>query len=362
MKVKIYLKAQIIGFLAFILIFSSCKKDKTTPVVVNATPVTLGLYEYSLGVNKRVLIPITQVGTQTVNYGTIFDTGSPGLTIDATGILPASMITSAGITVTGDSTVVNGITVTPKTATISFGDATGTTKEYGNLAYANIKVGNSLGSLNLKRVPIFLYYKIVDGTGKQLSAHSADVFGVGPGLSNTRSEISSPLRFFEYGTGLTSGFKIATLNTTSFLGTPTYVSGLLTIGLTASDLSSSNFIMHPLTNTTSGYSPNIPGTITYSGKTIAAQFLFDTGTPSVTTIEDRLATNAIGALPANSVVTITTNRGFTYTYTTSNTGNLTEVQNPNNTADYRTILSIDFFIKNEYLTDYDNHQIGLKNN
>lgn len=362
MKIKhLYFKPQLIGLLLFFVVFSSCKKDKTTPKVVNATPVTLGLYQYASGVNKRVLIPVTQVGTQTVNYGSIFDTGSPGMTIDATGLLPAAMITSAGITVTGDSTVVNGITVTSKTAVISFGDATGTTKEYGNLAYANVKVGNSSGSISLKRVPFFLYYKIIDGNGNQLSAHAADVFGVGPGLSNSRSEISSPLRFFDYGTGLTSGFKLATLNT-SFASTPTYVSGLLTVGLTTSDLSSSGFIMHPLTYfANGGYSANIPGTITYSGKTISAQFLFDTGTPSVTTIEDKLATSATGPLPANSVVTITTNKGFTYTYTTSSTGNLTEVQNPNNTADYRTILSIDFFIKNEYLTDYGNHQIGLKN-
>jgi hypothetical protein len=274
------------------------------------------------------------------------------------------MITDAGIQVTGDSTVVNGITVTSKTAIISFGDATGTTKEYGTLAYANITAGNSLGSISLKRVPFFLYYKIVDSQGNKYAAHAADVFGVGPGNSNTRSEITSPLRFFTYGTGLTSGFKLATLNTASFPATPTYVANLLTIGLTASDLaSSSGFIMHTLTYYNSGgYSPNIPGTITYSGKTIAASLLFDTGTPSVSTIEDKLAVSAIGQLPVNSVVTIKTNKGFTYTYTTTSTSNLTEVQNPNNTQDSRTIFSLDFFIQNEFLTDYGNGQIGLKNN
>jgi hypothetical protein len=350
--------------LLVIVTFGACKKDSTTnPTSVNAKPVTLGLYQYGVDVNKRVLIPITQVGTQTVNYGSIFDTGSPGMTIDATGLIPASMITSSGITVTGDSTVVNGITVTNKTAIISFGDATGTTKEYGNLAYANVTAGNSLGNIQLKRVPIFLYYKIIDSDGNQASPHAADVFGVGPGLSTTRSEISSPLRFYTYGTGLTNGFKLAALNTAAFPTTPTYVASLLTIGLTSADLSSSaGFVMHPLTYTaSSGYSPNLPGTITYSGKTITASFLFDTGTPSVTTIEDRTAVRSIGELPANTPVTIKTNQGFTYSYTTTSTGNLTEVQNPNNTLDYRTIFSLDFFIKNEYLTDYAGHQIGLKN-
>jgi hypothetical protein len=72
--------------------------------------------------------------------------------------------------------------------------------------------------------------------------------------------------------------------------------------------------------------------------------------------------NSTGQLPANTQVTVTTNMGFTYTYTTTSTTNLTQVENPNATGDYRTIFGIDFFMDNEYLTDYANHQIGLKNN
>lgn len=344
---------------------NSCKKDKTTDTSQTTTvkPVTLGLYEYASGVNKRIFLPITKVGTQTILYYTVFDTGSSGLTLDAKGILPDANITSSGIQFTGDSLVVNGITVTKKTGTISFGDNISSTKEYGNLAYADITIGDQLGNLSLKRVPFFLYYKIVDGDGKQLAAHSSDVFGVGPGTSYVTSLIQSPLQKFETGTSLTSGFKLALLNKSMFTSAGSYVTDLLTIGLTSSDLSSAGFIMHPLTYYSSGgYSPNIPATISYSGKTISGQILFDTGTPSTTVIEDRTATNAIGNLPANSTVTITTNKGFTYTYTTSSTANLTEVQNPNNTGDTRTIFSLDFFISNEYLTDYGNHRIGLKNN
>jgi hypothetical protein len=355
---------KLLGFLLIISALNSCKKDKTTtPQVATVNPVTLGLYEYSSGVNKRIFLPVTQVGTKTVTYYTVFDTGSSGMTLDATGILPASMITSSGIQVTGDSVEVNGITVTKKTGTISFGDNISSTKEYGNLAYANITIGDQLGNLTLKRVPFFLYYKIVDGDGNQLTAHSSDVFGVGPGTSYVTSEIQSPLQNFVTGSNLTSGFKLATLNKSMFSSAGNYVSNLLTIGLKSTDLSSSGFIMHGLTKfQTGGYSPNIPATIAYSGKTISGNILFDTGTPSTTVIEDKTATNAIGNLPTNSTVTITTNQGFTYTYTTTSTANLTEVQNPNNTGDTRTIFSLDFFISNEYLTDYTNHRIGLKNN
>jgi hypothetical protein len=353
--------------IALIGLGSSCKKsDNATPSASAAASVTslatLGLYEYGSGSNKRIFIPITKVGTQAVNYYGIFDTGSSGLTLDANGIIPASMITSAGIQFTGDSVNVNGMTIMATQATVSYGDKTGTTKEYGNLAYAPITLGDANGNITTKRIPIFLYYKIMNVTaGTQLPAHSADVFGVGPGKNFANLPIASPLSYFDLGAGLTSGFRLAMLKAGSFSSTGTFVSGLLSIGLTPTDLSSSGFIMHPLTYTSANsYSPNIPATITYNGHSIAAQVLFDTGTPSVSVIENTLATTS--TLTANTTVTVTTNKGFTYTYTTADASNITAVENPNVTGDYRTIFSLDFFVSNEILTDYTNHQIGLKNN
>lgn len=346
----------------------ACKKNTVNPVsaaqTVAVTPIaTLGLYEYASGTNKRIFLPITKVGNLAVTYYSIFDTGSTGMTMDANGILPASMITSSGITVTGDSVVVNGITITNKTSVMSYGDQTNLTKEYGNLSYATITLGDQTGNITTKRIPFFLYYKIQNvTTGVVAAAHSADVFGVGPGTSYAFTAIASPLSYFTTTTGQTSGFKLAMLGSTGFTSTGTYVGGLLTIGLTNSDLASSGFIMHPLTySSTGGYSANIPATITYGSQSTSAQVLFDTGTPSVTIIEDNKVTGA-GALPTNTKVTVTTNKGFVYSYTTSSTANLTSVENPNVTGDYRTIFSLDFFVTNEFLTDYTNHQIGLKNN
>jgi len=342
---------------------SSCKKSSTPAPVVDAKPVTIGLFELTNSGNSRIFIPISKIGTQTVNYDEIFDTGSTGFTIDAAGIVPASMITSTGFNITaGDSIVTGGITITSHTSTMSYGNKTSSTTEYGNLAYASITIPDEAGSgVTIKRVPMFLYYKIVDQNNKSLTAHSGDIFGVGPGVSYTNSSIASPLSYYSPGTGLTNGFKLATLVSADFTSGGTYVEGLLTLGLTSADLNSSGFIMHPLSITNpGGYSPDIPGTITYGGNTISAQLLFDTGTPSVTIIEDKTA--SIGELPQNTVVTVTTNKGFTYTYTTTDTNNLTEVQNPNNTGDFRSIFSIDFFVENEFLTNYAGHQIGLKNN
>jgi hypothetical protein len=369
-KYSIKTPALFLGLLCLIIFAASCgKSDNATPAIT-ATPIgKIGLYEFQSGLNKRIFIPITPVGatpigTVTLPLYAIFDTGSTGLTLDANGLIPASMITSAGITVTGDSVVVNGITITKQTATVSFGDATASTKEYGNLAYATFTFGE-VGSnqVTTTRIPFFLYYKVVNQNNVAYPAHSADVFGVGSGVSYASSKIASPLSYFTSTTGATSGFKLSTMTTAGFNSNGTFVKDLLTIGLIPSDLSAAGFVMHPLSYfTVGGYSDNIPATITYNGTVVSsAQILFDTGTPSVSVIEDPKATG-VGALAANSVVSVTTNKGFTFQYIVGSSGNLTSIQNPNNTQDYRSIFSLDFFINNEYLVDYKNHQIGLKNN
>lgn len=359
----------VVAGLCYILFNASCKKDSNTnnitPAPAAVKPLaTLGLYEVDSGVYRRIFIPITQVGNQKVTYFGAFDTGSSGLTLDAHGILPDAMITPNGITIAGDSVVVNGVTVTSKTSTISYGDKTGETSEYGNLAYAPITIGNSDGTITTKRIPIFLYYKIYDVTNKKtLAAHSNDVFGVGPGISAASGAIASPLSYFTTGTGVTSGFKLSLLSRGAFTLNGTYVSGLLTLGLVPADLASGNFVMHPLSNLgQSGYSPDIPATVSYNGKSISATVLFDTGDPAQAIIEDNTTGATIGDLPPGASVTIATNSGFNYTYVTGQNDNLTTISKTSITNDPRTIFSINFFISNEYLIDYANHQIGLKNN
>lgn len=360
---KIYLSClpQLILFLFIAVFISACKKEqKTNP---EGTPITLPLIQYGSDAAKRVFIPITKIGSQSVKYYTIFDTGSAGLTMDATDIIPDAMITSSGIIFDGDSVVINGITITSQTSVVNFGSKNALTKEYGNLAYAPMTIGDGNGNTSIKRVPFFLYYKVVDQNGHQLAAHSSDIFGVGPGYSYAFNSVLSPLSYVST-PGLTSGIKLATFNANEFNSTNgIYVPGLLTIGLTSADLSHSGFIMHGLTfNSSGGYLPNIPATISYNGKNISTLVLFDTGTPSITVIEDQTATNSIGDLPSNTTVTLTTDAGFKYQYVTNNTSLLTTIENPNSTGDFRTIYSIAFFIQNEYLTDYVHHQIGLKNN
>ena len=139
--------------------------------------------------------------------------------------------------------------------------------------------------------------------------------------------------------------------------------GLLVIGLTPDDLNSSGFIMHNLNYySQGGYSPDLPATISYNGTNVSALLLFDTGNPSVTFLANDAPGANISTLPVNTTVSLTTGSGFTYQYTTTSNYNLTQVLRPSYSGDPRSIFSIDFFLSNEYLIDYQNHRIGLKNN
>jgi len=361
---------QLLGVIIFITVVSSCKKDKstTTATVVDATPVNLGLFEYSDGTNYRIFIPLQQVGTQTVNDDLVFDTGSAGLALDASGIIPDTMITKNGFVFSGDSVVVNGITITSTQSEMDYGNNTDMTVVKGNLAYANITLNNNASGIVIKRVPFFIYYGVFDvvngntANETQLPAHSADIFGVSPEYSYASNLIQSPLSYYKPGTGLTNGFKLAKLIPGGFTTAGVYESNLLTLGLTKTDIaSSSGFITHNESFTsTDGYSPDVPGTITYSGNTLSANFLFDSGTPEISIIEN--STASTGILPAGTAITLKTTEGFTYSYTTSSSSQITEVENPKVTGDTRTIFSLEFFMNNEYLTNYASHQIGLKNN
>lgn len=356
------------------LIMASCKKDKTpAPSMVTTTtqtiasPVKIGVFEADSGIYKLLFMVVSKIGTKTVDYDLIFDTGSGGMVIDANGIVPKSMIGTNGFNFTGDSTVVDGITITSQTSMIEYGaDANTTTKVYGNLAYAAVSVGDKNGNVVIKRLPFFLYYKGVNEDGSTADPHSFDILGVNTVhdvVFNNGAYITSPLSYYEPGTGLTKGFKMAALGTSNFSVDGTYVPGVVTVGLTAADLTSNGFVMHPLTSHgTAGYPPYLPTMVTYNGKIDATYAIYDTGTEPYNYIQDSLANKKIALLPQNSSVNIVTDAQFKYAYTTTAKENLTYIENPSVSKSSISVFGLEFFLNNEYLLDFTNKQVGLKNN
>ncbi|MBS1531648.1 MAG: hypothetical protein JSU01_15185 [Bacteroidetes bacterium] len=357
----------LISGLLFLLIFASCKKNNNkgggnTPVT--ATPTTLGVYAVDSAIYKVLLMNISGIGTQSVNYDLVYDTGSGGLVLDASGVLPASMISSGGFTFSGDSTVVDGITITNQTNIVEYGDDANTTdKVYGNLAYADVKIGDINGNITVKHLPFFLYYKAIDSKGNKLPAHDFDVFGVSQEYDITFSNnafITTPFQYFDPGTGLTKGFKMAAVPQSSYSYQGTYVPAI-SLGLTSDDLSSNGFTMSQLNfYQGEGYVPIIQATINYNGKSFQSGVLFDTGTEPYNYIEDPTGP-ATATLLGNGVsVSTTLNSGFNYSFTTSATDYLSYVENPTNSGSNTTVMGLEFFLTNEYLLDFTNHKMGLK--
>ncbi|HZY37501.1 MAG TPA: hypothetical protein VFE53_12675 [Mucilaginibacter sp.] len=359
------------AFVLFSLLsFASCKKDNTNnnaQVIPVATPTKLGLYEADSAEYRELIVAVSKIGNQSIDDGLIFDTGSGGMVIDAQGLIPATMISSSGFTFTGDSTVVNGITITKQTATLQYGaDSSTLTTVYGNLAYAPVTLGDQGENVIVKRLPFCIYYKATDANGKTLSAHYFDTFGVNSEYIyfSGNSYITSPFSYFDPGSGLTKGFKMAALGMSNFSLAGTYVPGLVTLGLTSSDVSSSSgFTMHTVNfYQGDGYVPIFPTSVSYNSKSISTNLLFDSGTSGYSYIEDTSAASALTLLPQGTQLTVTTNAAFVYTYTTEAAQNLTYIENPNLTGGQFSIMSIDFFLTNEYMQNFSNQQLGLKSN
>jgi len=381
--IKKYISGSVVLIMAFLLlIISSCKKDNTTTKSVTppttAAAVKLGMYEEAeldTIYYRACYMVVNKMGTQTLPdsiNGLIFDTGSGGLVIDASGIIPSSMITDNGFNFTGDSTVIDGITITNQTQSIVYGDdAASDETVYGNLAYADVVIGEPTdATITVKRLPFFLYYKAVDGKGNKVAAHEFDVLGVNSEYDltfNNGVNLQSPFEVYSPGTGLTKGFKMDALGTANFSTSDEVplTSGVVTVGLTADDISSSS--AYKFTTLVSdppyGYPPILKATIDYDSKTDVAAVVFDSGTDPYNYLEDSTAPTTTTTLAANTSVSVTaTTSGFNYPFVTSSTDYLTFIENPSVSQTDVSILSLEYFLNNGYLIDYTDHKLGLKNN
>jgi hypothetical protein len=360
-------------YVCLLFLAVSCKKEKNTLPLPVFTPsaiadgqVRIGFYAVDSAGVKALEMDVSKIGSKSLDLDLTFDTGSGGLVVDAAGLLPASMISSTGFVFSGDSAVVNDITITNQTATIRYGnDNNSLSKVFGNLAYADVTIGDLNGNLTIKRLPFFIYYKAINGVGKPYPAHEFDVLGVSSEYDitfNNNVFITSPFTYFDPGHGLTRGFKIAALGMSNFSEQGTYIPAV-TLGLTSADLSSNGFNMTSIGKVDDdGYIPMVPGTIHYNNQNFSAKMIFDTGTSPYCYIEDPNGPDAPALLNPNVRIDISSNTGFNYGYTVTATNNRTVVENPLSVGGYASLMSLDFFLNNEYLLDFDHHQLGLKNN
>jgi hypothetical protein len=181
---------------------------------------------------------LTSVGSEQVSLPLVFDTGSAGVTINALGLFPSSMVNSSGFIFPEGQTSMTyeGITVEKDQQGIrTYGGHSGTT-EHGNMGYAQLTFGDAEGSLTTAIMPVFLFFSVTatDGGGAvseqtqaslveglfgvdteadptvvgTSSVQQAEVFPCSPEAIGTCSTLSA-FKYLRYGNNLKAGFLLS---------------------------------------------------------------------------------------------------------------------------------------------------------
>jgi hypothetical protein len=160
--------------------------------------------------NIRMLyIKILSLGDRKVNQPLLFDTGSSGMTIECSTVLPADLCSTSGIKIK-KKLEIDGITVTTQRAVMHYG----TYDEYGNVAAARVAFG-SPGSPIYTSEPIsFLirYKKVRRQTGEIVGGPlwPKGIFGASPiGGGGPGQTLTSPLGAVDAADGLRKGYYLS---------------------------------------------------------------------------------------------------------------------------------------------------------
>jgi len=366
--------------LGTLVLINACRKTDT-PANGNtgggastiAAPVTLDLIpaQNQTPGDRRIYLPIQKIGTSTLNLTTVFDSGSEGLVLSGTSVFAANYIADTGIVINSpDSAVINGITVTSAKVTTTYGSPPATRSFYGNIAYAQLTIGDQSGTVLTTRMPFVVIYKGVDNQTQAsvpVDANSDGVAGVyssgfnpSAGLVTTRSGIKSPFNYFNYTNGLLAGFMLAPLSKIGWTGTASSqgfpATPLLTLGLTL-DMETGFALQSQRLDVGNLFDPDVLGTVSYNGITLNnSNILLDTGTPLGFMIYNS-AEGGSTTLSGGAPVQLATREGFSFAYTTDTQLSQTAVQS---NGQQRCIFGIEFFLNNSFLFDYSEHYIGLK--
>jgi hypothetical protein len=364
-------------------------------------PTTINVYPSdSPETGARLFAMVSGVGSLQVNLPVILDTGSAGVTLNASRLFPSSLVGPNGfIFPPGESTLVfGGITVTNQIATRSYGGANGTTQT-GNIAFAALTIGDQPSRVSTMQLPLLLYYRIVEtATGAPIdtnlfqngvlgvnsSANANIVANVPAPASGTPAcaldsvgtcELVSPFKFLVYANGLHAGFMLTPAplqNCDISIADDCQPRPMLTLGLNEAaetGFNTSSLVCPPPApyngpDSINGYqvcSPNVPNSVVIASGAASGSMIatlgFDTGTPG-NTIRVLAGTAFPNSIPEGTDILWQTPSGFIYTYT-SNPGIYdTHINSP--AMKMSGTLGIGFFTTNAFFTDFTSGTIGWK--
>lgn len=370
--------------------------DGPPPSTVSA-PVVLNLYPVDQEPNNpaRLFIFVTAVGSQAVQMPLAFDTGSSGIALNALAIFPSALVNASGFVFSPGETVATyeNVTVTNQQGTRSYGGTNGHTL-IGNIGYATVTFGDSLGSLTTQVMPVFLYFAIKSNVnGVLVPMPTQDGwFGVNdaPNLITTGTGtapypacsrmstgdcyVASVLKYLNY-TNVRAGFTLSPLQvqgcdiTSQGSCTPT---AALTVGLDdalESTFSMANLPCPPPTYTgpseINGYTvcqEYVPGTMISTTGAASGSFtggvIFDSGTPDfVFNVPSGASFPA--AIPAGSSFQVTTPNGFMYSAEAGTDLFAVNVTQASATT-AGSVVGLGYFATNSLLMDFANGTQGWR--
>jgi hypothetical protein len=363
---------------------------------LSSAPATLNLYpSQSFAAGSRLFVFVTMVGETAVHMPLGFDTGSAGITLYAPDIFPPNLLNPAGFVFAGAASLsYGGITVLNQPGRRAYGGGTHGRTEVGNIGYASVTFGDGAGTLTTARMPVFLYYEIVDDTGAPVPVPPEHGwFGVDDGANLIDEGTAQPpqgfpacaadtagscyvvsvLKYLRFGDGLHAGFLLdpAPLQVCDIGAagscTPAPV---LTVGLASN--SESTFSVTALSCPHPGYS----GPAAIAGFTVCQagiadalirvggsdpgvlsgdSVLFDTGTPYM--IFNVPAGVAFpDTVPQGAPVAVSVPPGFDYTFSAGPPygGALTpqSVSVVPDAATTQSIVGIGFFTEHAFFIDF----------
>ncbi|HTO62219.1 MAG TPA: hypothetical protein VMM15_13300 [Bradyrhizobium sp.] len=164
--------------------------------------------------NIRMLyIRLLALGDRRVDQPLLFDTGSAGMTVECSVVLPANLCSESGIAIK-KTLELDGITVTTEKAVLNYG----TYDEYGNIAMARVTIGAREQPIaTAAAIPLLVRYKKVRrATGEVVGGPlwPKGTFGVSPvGGAGPERTLTSPLMAIRPENGLRRGYYLSPIGT-----------------------------------------------------------------------------------------------------------------------------------------------------
>ena len=367
-----------LGLIGVSILCASCgggngeSADSTNAI---SAPVTINLTPANQNGAQRLFVSVSRVGTLQTSLPLLFDTGSGGVTMDATQVFPPNVVSSSGFSFPEGSTSItfDGITVTNVGLDVTFPD----TIQHGNIGSAQITFGDASGNVTTATMPLFFYYAITDRLGNPLPMPpQKGIFGVNGITTEARGNLASPIKYLQF-KNLDTGFL---LNPVGSYPSCDITQGtcptrpLLTVGLDASRESAFTAFsmicdMQNVTGPTGAYTINpgingcssvLPATVSVDGVALnsapAPTVVFDTGSPGYA-----LSTSLTVSAPTNGTVLqvslLAANATAPCTYAWSVGSG---VDTNTSLAAGPAIIGSNFFLNHAYLVDFSRSIIGVQ--